>query len=479
MMCGILVNGFSYWNLSRTGNGIMKETEKPIAEIGMGSQQERVFAAPSSAERDGSTPSAMQDAFVGHDVKRLPNVTLPCPSGVLVDMEAFVPRTVSFESLAVDYLFGRAEIEGMQMRFFPTDPGEQEIGLAYLHDGKRCTVTLKMLVNEDPKKLWVRNDPPSASPFMKALYVSESNEGRTIRFLAASRRGRAHEQNGTFRDDDFGFWVSPNDDVHLVVVADGAGSARYSREGSRRAVRYVLDYLTPRIAGDVWCDEAHEESKNGKVSQLLCGAAYHALNGLRGFCQEENLKLEAADRYALGDFNTTLLVAAVRDFSDGVRKIVSFSIGDGAIAWVERGRSELLCSPDGGEYSGQTRFLTTVAVWPKAEDEWTSFRENRVFTKTIDADSVKRGFVAVMTDGVSDPFFETDARLHDAAAWDEFLLGAADVDDGEKVLKNILSCPDADTASKQLLSWLGFWSCGNHDDRTIAVLAPCGGRVFD
>lgn len=244
MMCGILVNGFSYWNLSRTGNGIMKETEKPIAETGMSSQQEQVFAAPSSAERDGSTPSAMQDVFVEHDVKRLPNVTLPCPSGVLVDMEAFVPRTVSFESLAVDYLFGRVEIEGMQMRFFPTDPGEQEIGLAYLHDGKRCTVTLKILVNEDPKKLWVRNDPPSASPFMKALYVSESNEGRTIRFLAASRRGRAHEQNGTFRDDDFGFWVSPNDDAHLVVVADGAGSARYSREGSRRAVRYVLDYLT-------------------------------------------------------------------------------------------------------------------------------------------------------------------------------------------------------------------------------------------
>ena len=406
------------------------------------------------------------------NVARLPNVTMPCNDGLLIDAHQYLPGDADMSTVSVDYVFGRFALDDGKVRIFPSEPGEQEVGLVYRCGGKRCTTILKLLVNQDPKKLWVKNDPPSGSPFMKKLYDSFRYSNNVTRFLAASRRGRSHEQAGTFRDDDFGFWTNPTGDVNLIVVADGAGSAKYSREGSRQTVQAVIGYLSTRLSGDVWELPEVDESKDGKVAQLLVSAANNALVSLDAFCKAENLKTNAAEKYALKDFNTTLLLAAVKILPDGARKIVTFSIGDGAIAWVEPGQSQLLCSPDGGEYSGQTRFLTTTPVWSKAATDWAAFRAERVFVKTVCADVAKQGFLAVMTDGVSDPFFETDSKLNSSSEWDSFVLSDADVDDAPRSLKEVL-LDEGDDAADRLLEWLGFWSRGNHDDRTLAVLLPC------
>lgn len=402
---------------------------------------------------------------------RLPNVTLPCPSGVIVDATSHLPEGADASNATIDYVWGVSECKDGRVTIYPEVPGEQEVGLTYLLNGKRCSTIFKLLVNQDPKKLWVSIEPPSASPFMKDLYAKKSYKDDKVRFLAASRRGRSHEQSGTFRDDDFGFWSSPEGDVYLLVVADGAGSAKYSREGSRRAVQAAIDYLSQRLKADVWSDEELVENKDGKVAQMLVSAANSSLVQLDAFCKTENQKLNATEKYALKDFNTTLLLAAVKVTKEGARKIVSFSIGDGAIAWVEPGKSELLCAPDGGEYSGQTRFLTTTPVWAKAAADWAAFRSERVFTKTVAPADADSGFLALMTDGVSDPFFETDVKLHDAKIWDDFVLGEADVDEGAKSLKDVISEEVDTTAEGMLLNWLGFWSRGNHDDRTLAVLS--------
>ncbi|MDE6741447.1 MAG: protein phosphatase 2C domain-containing protein, partial [Muribaculaceae bacterium] len=67
----------------------------------------------------------------------------------------------------------------------------------------------------------------------------------------------------------------------------------------------------------------------------------------------------------------------------------------------------------------------------------------------------------LMTDGISDPFFETDANLARKEKWDDLWASiTAEVD-----LKD-----DNPQSAPQLLSWLDFWSPGNHDDRTIAIL---------
>ena len=69
----------------------------------------------------------------------------------------------------------------------------------------------------------------------------------------------------------------------------------------------------------------------------------------------------------------------------------------------------------------------------------------------------------LMTDGVSDPRFETDARLARPGDWHALwteLQAKLQLDD---------AAPGQD---QQLLDWLDFWSPGNHDDRTIALVIP-------
>ncbi|MFC2503447.1 MAG: protein phosphatase 2C domain-containing protein, partial [Cardiobacterium sp.] len=67
--------------------------------------------------------------------------------------------------------------------------------------------------------------------------------------------------------------------------------------------------------------------------------------------------------------------------------------------------------------------------------------------------------VILMTDGVSDPKFETDAALENPQRW--------------QTLWDELQAPLAAAEPKAALhDWLGFWSRGNHDDRTIAFFLP-------
>ncbi len=77
--------------------------------------------------------------------------------------------------------------------------------------------------------------------------------------------------------------------------------------------------------------------------------------------------------------------------------------------------------------------------------------------------SIETDFSALilMTDGVSDAKFETDANLNRIEKWDELWND----------LKTAITPADNDEATgKQLIEWLKFWSTGNHDDRTIAIL---------
>ena len=120
----------------------------------------------------------------------------------------------------------------------------------------------------------------------------------------------------------------------------------------------------------------------------------------------------------------------------------------------------MLGIPDEGEYSGQTRFLTM----PDIVKDATAVFERLRFSIEDDFTSI-----ILMTDGVSDPMFETVNNLNDCEKWKEFYerlktgfpedeIGGVDLTD------------DNEQSKDQLLNWLNFWSPGNHDDRTIAIL---------
>jgi hypothetical protein len=73
----------------------------------------------------------------------------------------------------------------------------------------------------------------------------------------------------------------------------------------------------------------------------------------------------------------------------------------------------------------------------------------------------------MMTDGIYDPKFVVEANLPNIKKWQAFLedLNGRN-EDGIKVeLK-----PDNENIAEQFSSWMDFWSQGNHDDRTLAIV---------
>ena len=75
----------------------------------------------------------------------------------------------------------------------------------------------------------------------------------------------------------------------------------------------------------------------------------------------------------------------------------------------------------------------------------------------------------LMTDGVSDPMFETDKNLNDFAKWEEF-YNTLKKGFPEDEIAGVNLSDDNEESKNELLKWLDFWSPGNHDDRTIAIL---------
>jgi serine/threonine protein phosphatase PrpC len=71
--------------------------------------------------------------------------------------------------------------------------------------------------------------------------------------------------------------------------------------------------------------------------------------------------------------------------------------------------------------------------------------------------------LVLMTDGITDPLFPTEVSLGDKDVWLDFWT---------ELWKQAQITPDNAQACDELLKWSHFYSKGNHDDRTIALLLP-------
>ncbi len=93
------------------------------------------------------------------------------------------------------------------------------------------------------------------------------------------------------------------------------------------------------------------------------------------------------------------------------------------------------------------------------------FKESEPIFERIYWD-VRSKFTAIIlvTDGISDPKFETDARFSDSESW----FGFWDDD----LAKEVNFSRDNEDIEINFYNWLDFWSPGNHDDRTIIVMMP-------
>jgi len=339
------------------------------------------------------------------------------------------------------------------------EAGEVSFELTYrikTDEPERPSLTrrVQLLVNPDPRSLWRDLPSDTSDPYYKPDSDKELLAIGDIRLLAASVRGRSHAHEGKFRDDDFSLAHFPEAGWYSLTVADGAGSARYSRKGAQLACHTVAQYLQNNVEPQNWNNldavinkyvPDQQESSAGAVQRQL-----YDLLGKAVFEAYQTIKFEAGVKAAeLKDYATTLISVLVRQVAGGWF-VGAFWVGDGGVGIYHADKEPVvLGTPDGGEYAGQTRFLTMSETI--ANNFFSRFRF--AFVENFDA-------VILMTDGITDPKFQTDSNLNRKVKWDELW---ADLNK-DVSLSNDEQIPD------QLLNWLTFWSPGNHDDRTIAML---------
>lgn len=128
----------------------------------------------------------------------------------------------------------------------------------------------------------------------------------------------------------------------IVVIADGAGSAKRAEEGARHAVAAMIRAIS---------------GYEGKLAEISAeqGAAFGAQ------VREELLRQGVADGVGLEEFACTLLAAAFEDDT-----AYFWQIGDGA--WLVETAEGIACAtrPVKGEFHNQTSFITS-ADW---EQHW-------------------------------------------------------------------------------------------------------------
>lgn len=347
----------------------------------------------------------------------------------------------------------------------PTKSGEFQLEIWFYAENTLTDIaSARLIVNPDPKSLWQNLPSDRSDPYWKPDEDHQFiNGSEGWHLVAGSKRGRSHAQKGTFRDDDFFIFSQEQTGWQIAVVSDGAGSAKYSRRGSAIICKDGGEHLERALAGDAGIDliaaveawqsvlQTSEDDENQKrliKKQLyvtLGYAAHFALTRIREECERE-----ADLGGTVKDYSSTILIGITKRFSRGVF-CASFSIGDGAIGVMHAdGTPELLCEPDSGDFSGQTRFLSQDTVTQEELLKRVKF-------------SLVPDFAGMylMTDGISDPYFQTDKGLEMPERWAQLLQ---DVE-----TEAILSQRNPESAQR-LVTWLDFWSKGEHDDRTLAVI---------
>lgn len=329
-----------------------------------------------------------------------------------------------------------------------TESGDFEITVTWsCPAAPQCSTQVPFIVNPDPRSLWKILEPPADARYFKPHIAHQQIQAPGVNIVAASRRGRSHEHAGSFRDDDFYIASNSNTGWNIMLVADGAGSAKNSREGSRIATQTVGDYLANLLNSDKGQELKACVENWGTDDQRIVWEAFNRLFRQASIMAVNNISNESirAEESAKS-YSTTLLVTVF--LRTGAELFAaSFWLGDGAIAaYGPVGKVRVLGTPDSGEYAGQTRFLDADAV------------NDANFSKRISIGKwAEISHLVLMTDGVSDPRFETDNGLQSSQKWDELIAE----------LTPCLSDPSQ--PAERLAEWLNFFSPGNHDDRTLVV----------
>lgn len=413
----------------------------------------------------------------------IPNAKELVPYSAKIDFKALNLNDLisaefeGLESLGLSFNRETGTIEGI-----PSQSGDVKLQFLYKVDGEEENTPLNeklisLVINPDPKSLWKLIPSNQQQIFAKPDEVSVFDKLGDKNIVISSKRGRSHGKEGTFRDDDFAFKYFEKTQWSLVVVSDGAGSAYLARAGSKIACDAVVEYFEintdseQEIKLEILIDEYSRNKTEEKLAEIeklskfnLWQASIFVHNKLKVFAEQTfltnpELFNNPKARTNLEYFHSTLIFTLFKKYEFGYL-IQTFGVGDCPIAVMNTDKTEtnLLNWLDVGEYGGGTRFITQQDIFQKQDVMSTRFN-----LKVIEDFS----YLFLMTDGIYDAKFVVEANLEKHEKWLGFL---EDLEGGNEANDIVDLNKDNNDIANQLSKWMDFWSAGNHDDRTLAII---------
>lgn len=283
---------------------------------------------------------------------------------------------------------------------------------------------------------------PGASGEPWVDVACETAQQAAWQLAAITRRGRLHAHRAEHREDAAAIVVSAGGasrGAWCAAVADGAGSAPYSRIGAALAVH----------AATQRCSSSLESGAS--LAMALADGARSADTLLRRFAGAVDTPLRS--------LRTTLLVALSHGGDIGV-----MHVGDGGAAFLhDDGRVTIPTSGHAGEYSGEVAHFLP-------DDGAADALLASVHVET----SARLAGVLLVTDGIEDPWYPMVRTA--PAMFDQLVLGVRDDNADvagvtQRVRGPILS---ADSTARMLAAWMTFEKRGENDDRTLFVARQHG-----
>ncbi|WP_316839902.1 PP2C family serine/threonine-protein phosphatase [Pedobacter gandavensis] len=339
----------------------------------------------------------------------------------------------------------------------PTSSGDYKIELRYQLNESADQTYLKeiaIVINPDPKSLWKNLECDEHDIYYKPDIALNSGTFSDKHFVVASKRGRSHANIGGFREDHYVLESFEETGWNLIALADGAGSAKYSRKGSALACESIGNYFREVLTTEITKEIV--ELRNSAVltpSELILDIMKSGVAKVHS----DLAKFALENHSELKDFHTTLIFVLLKKIGTGYL-ILSFGVGDCPMAVVNKAQTQvtLLNNLDVGAYGGGTRFITMPEIFSSGDFEARfTFRFQDDFS-----------FMFLMTDGIFDPKFETEAALTRIENWQKFINDLNGQNESKSRVDFSIPNPEL---SDQLSQWMDFWSQGNHDDRTLAI----------